>query len=152
MTRAWSRRAIHPPLFRVGLLLPALFGFLSACTASPASPPTPIAVAPQIQPASINGTYDGVMQLISGLAMSCGTEDMLTLRVNNNAFTYQLNQPQVAWQPVRAFNVVIAADGSFQAQSGTADIRGTVSGGHMAGDLVGDSCGYHFEAERSGTW
>jgi hypothetical protein len=92
------------------------------------------------------------MQLISGSAISCGTEDMLTLHVANNAFAYQLNQPQVPWQPVRAFNVVIAADGSFQAQSGTAYMRGTVSVGHMAGDLVGDACGFHFEADRSGTW
>jgi hypothetical protein len=152
MTRAWSMQAIHLPLFRVGWLLPALVGFLSACTASPTPPPTPVAVAPPIQPVPINGTYDGVMQLISGSAISCGTEDMLTLHVANNAFAYQLNQPQIPWQPVRAFNVVIGADGSFQAQSGTAYMRGTVSGGHMAGDLVGDACSYHFEADRSGTW
>jgi hypothetical protein len=152
MTGAWSRQAIHSPLLRVWLLPPPLFAFLLACTASPTSPPPPVAVTPPTQPASINGTYDGAMQLISGLPMSCGTEDMLTLQVANRAFAYQLNQPQVPWQPVRAFNVVIAADGSFQAQAGTAYIRGTVSGGHMAGDLVGDACGYHFEADRRGTW
>jgi hypothetical protein len=53
---------------------------------------------------------------------------------------------------VRSFNVAIAPDGSFKAQAGTASIRGTVSSGHMAGDVVGDAYGYHFEADRSGTW
>jgi hypothetical protein len=47
---------------------------------------------------------------------------------------------------------MVAADGSFQAQSGPAYIRGTISGGHMAGDIVGDACGYHFEGDNSGTW
>ena len=56
------------------------------------------------------------------------------------------------WQTVRSFNVAIAPDGSFKAQAGTASIRGTVSSGHMAGDVVGDAYGYHFEADRSGTW
>ncbi len=152
MTRARSRQPNYPSLFPVMMLLAALVAFLPACTAPSAPPPPSLAVAPPMQPVSINGSYDGVMQLISGLAMSCGTQDMLTLQVTNNGFAYQLNQPQVPWQPVRAFNVVIAENGSFQAQSGTAYIRGTVSGGHMAGDLVGDACGYHFEADRSGTW
>jgi hypothetical protein len=72
--------------------------------------------------------------------------------VANDAFSYTLNQPQVPWKPVRSFDVTIASDGSFQAQSGAAYIRGTVSAGHMAGDIIGDACGYHFEADRSGTW
>jgi hypothetical protein len=104
------------------------------------------------RPVIINGTYNGFTQLVRGSAMSCGTEDMLTLRVVDNAFGYTLSQPQVPWQPVRSFNVVIAPDGSFQAQSGAAHMSGTVNGSHMAGDIIGDACGYHFEADSSGTF
>jgi hypothetical protein len=126
---------------------------MAGCTSTPPAPPVaPVAVAQPARPVSVNGTYNGITQLVRGAAMSCGTEDMLTLRVVDNAFSYTLNQPQVTWQPVRSFNVAIASDGSFQAQSGTAYIRGTVSGGHMAGDIVGDACGYHFEADSSGTF
>jgi hypothetical protein len=125
----------------------------AGCTITPqSSPVAPVAVTQPARPVSVNGTYNGITQLVRGAAMSCGTEDMLTLRVVDNAFSYTLNQPQVTWQPVRSFNVAIAPDGSFQAQSGTASIRGTVSGGHMAGDIVGDACGYHFEADSSGTF
>ncbi len=125
----------------------------AGCTSTPQSPPVaPMAATKPIRPASVNGTYNGITQLVRGAAMSCGTQDMLTLRVVDNSFGYTLNQPQVTWQPVRSFNVVIAPDGTFQAQSGTAYIRGTVSGGHMAGDIVGDACGYHFEADNSGTF
>ena len=112
----------------------------------------PAVVAPPTAPVSVNGTYNGIMQLIQGIPTSCGTEDMLTLRVTNNAFSYTLNQPDVVSHPVRSFNVVIMPDGSFDAQSGAAYIRGTASGTHIAGDIVGDSCGYHFEADSSGAW
>ena len=84
--------------------------------------------------------------------MSCGTQDVLTIRVADNAFSYTLQQPEVPWQPVRSFQAMITPDGSFQAQSGPAYIRGTVAGGHMAGDIVGDACGYHFEGDSTGTW
>jgi hypothetical protein len=125
----------------------------AGCTSTPQSPPVaPIAVTQPTRPASVNGLYNGITQLVSGAAMSCGTQDMLALRVVDNSFGYTLNQPQVTWQPVRSFNVVIAPDGTFQAMSGAAYIRGAVSGGHMAGDIVGDACGYHFEADRSGTF
>jgi hypothetical protein len=125
----------------------------AGCTIAPQPPPAaPTAVVQPSRQVSVDGTYDGITQLVRGSAMSCGTQDMLTLRVADNAFGYTLNQPQVTWQPVRSFNVVIAPDGTFQAQSGSAYIRGTVSGGHMAGDIVGDACGYHFEADSSGTF
>jgi hypothetical protein len=125
----------------------------AGCTTTPRSPPVaPMAVTQPARPVSVDGTYNGIMQLVRGAAMSCGTEDMLTLRVVDNAFSYTPIQPQVTGQPVRPINVVIAPDGSFQAQAGTAYIRGTVSGGHMVGDIVGDACGYHFEADSSGTF
>ena len=112
----------------------------------------PAAVALPTAPVSINGTYNGIMQLIRGTPMSCGTEDMLTLGMTNNAFSHTLNQPQVPDQPTRVFNVAIATDVSFQAASGAANIRGTASGSHMAGNIVGDACGFHFEADSSGNW
>jgi hypothetical protein len=130
-----------------------------ACTAvvGCTGPTAPAPVAPAVvqqpsRPVSVNGSYNGFTQLVQGAAMSCGTQDMLTLRVFNNAFDYTLNQPQVPWQPARSFHVLIASDGSFQSQSGAAYIRGTVSSGHMAGDIVGDACSYHFEADSSGTF
>jgi hypothetical protein len=123
------------------------------CADAPESAPVaPTAVVQPIRPARINGTYDGMAQLVRGSAITCGTQDMLTLRVVDNAFGYTLNQPQVTWQPARSFNVVIAPDGTFQAKSGAAYIRGTVNDGHMSGDIVGDACGYHFEADSSGTF
>jgi hypothetical protein len=125
----------------------------AGCASAPlSSPVTPAAAVQPTRPVSASGTYNGITQLVQGPAMSCGTQDMLTLHVVGNTFGYILNQPQVSWQPVRSFNVVIAPDGSFQAQSGTAYIRGTVSGSHMAGDIVGDACAYHFEADSSGTF
>lgn len=136
-----------------GLAASAMCMAAAGCTSTPPPPPVaPIAVTQPSRPVSVNGTYNGITQLVQGSAMSCGTQDMLTLHVADNSFGYTLNQPQVPWQPVRSFNVVIASDGSFQAQSGAAYIRGAVSGTHMAGDIVGDACGYHFEADSSGTF
>jgi hypothetical protein len=84
----------------------------AGCTITPqSSPVAPVAVTQPARPVSVNGTYNGITQLVRGAAMSCGTEDMLTLRVVDNAFSYTLNQPQVTWQPVRSFNVAIAPDG-----------------------------------------
>jgi hypothetical protein len=126
---------------------------VTGCMNAPQSPPVvPAAVKRPVGPVVVNGTFNGITQLVQGAAMSCGTQDMLTLHVVSNAFAYSLSQPQVSWQPVRSFQVSIAPDGSFQAQSGAAYIRGTVSGGHMAGDIVGDACSYHFEADSSGTF
>jgi len=146
-----TRPAIGAVLGRLSLLMPMLLALLLACATSP-SPAPPVAAAPSIRPVPLSGTYNGVMQLVSGAAMSCGNQDILALTVANDALSYTLNQPQVPWKPVRSFDVTIASDGSFQAQSGAAYIRGTVSAGHMAGDIIGDACGYHFEADRSGTW
>jgi hypothetical protein len=116
------------------------------------APPTPPQVPPVALPTSSNGNYRGFMQLASGPAMSCGTQVELTLHVRNNAFEYVLPQPQVPLTPQRAFQVVIASDGSFQAQSGPAFIRGQVSQGHMQGQIYGDLCGYQFEADSTGTF
>ncbi len=119
----------------------------------PQPPPVaPTSIALPTGPVSVSGTFNGIMQTVQGTPMSCGTQDMLTLNVVNNAFSFTLNQPDVISQPTRTFNVVIAPDGSFQAQSGAAYIRGTAGGSQIAGDVVGDSCGYHFEADSSGTW
>ena len=128
-------------------------GVASGCTATPQTPSiAPAAVALPTAPVSVNGTYNGIMRLIQGTPVSSGTDDMLTLSVTNNAFSYALNQPQVPDQPTRIFNVAIASAGSFQAASGAAYIRGTASSSHMAGNVFGDACGFHFEADSSGNW
>jgi hypothetical protein len=136
---------------RFCLAIAALCGAVSGCTTTP-PPIAPTPVAAPTLPVSVNGTYNGVMQLVQGLPTSCGTDNMFTLSVTNNAFSYTLNQPQVPGQPTRVFNVVIASNGSFQTAPGAVFMRGTASGTHIAGDIVGDACGYHFDADSSGTW
>ena len=140
---------------RTGLRLLATAMVVTSCTDTPLpAPPPPVAMAAPrpARPVPIDGAYNATMQLVMGPAISCGSQDQTTMTVTNNAFHYNLAQPQIPWQPVRSFNVIIAPGGAFQAQSGTASIRGNVSAGHMSGDIVGDACSYHFEADRSGTW
>jgi len=102
--------------------------------------------------ASVNGTYNGLMQLVSGPPIACGTSNAFALVVQNNAFRYVLNQPQVPWQPQRTFAAVIAPDGSFRSGTDAAYISGTVRQGHMQGQIVGDSCQFQFEADSTGTF
>src|SRR5271165_3903005 len=82
--------------------------------APPAPPPTIAAASPPARIVPIDGSYNGVTQLVSGTAISCGSQDIVTLQVQNHTFRYVLNQPQVPWQPQRSFEVVIAPDGAFQ--------------------------------------
>ena len=82
----------------------------------------------------------------------CGSQDLITLQVRNGAFDYVLNQPQVPYQPQRAFHVTIAPDGSFRTDLGGAFMSGSVRGGHMSGQIVGDVCSYAFDADSTGTW
>jgi hypothetical protein len=136
-----------------GAIVLGVCALVVGCAVPPQPPQTAIAAAsPPARVVPIDGSYNGIAQLVSGAAASCGTQDPLNLQVRNGAFHYVLNQPQVPWQPRRSFDVVIAPDGSFQAQSGPASISGQVSQGHMHGQIVGDACGYQFEADNSGTW
>ena len=115
----------------------------------------PAAAAPTPSPpriAGVNGTYNGLMQLMSGSPVSCGTTDIFTVLVQNNGFRFVLNQPQVPWQPQRVFVATIAPDGSFSAAADVAYIRGTASQGHMQGQIVGDACQFQFEADSNGTF
>jgi hypothetical protein len=81
---------------RIYLVIVTACGVAFGCTTTPQPlSMAPAAVATPTAPVSVNGSYNGIMQLIQGTPMSCGTEDMLTLRVANNAFSYTLNQPQV---------------------------------------------------------
>ena len=134
----------------VALSICALVVGCTDATQAPAQ--TTMAASPPARNIPIDGSYNGLAQLVSRAAMSCGTQDMMSLEVKGRAFRYVLNQAQVPWQPQRSFVVVIAQDGSFQGQSGPAYIRGQVNQGHMQGQIVGDACGYRFEADRSGTW
>lgn len=118
----------------------------SAPPSAPAPTPSPMRVV------GVNGTYNGLMQLASGSPGSCGTSDTFTVTVQNSAFRFVLNQPQVPWQPQRVFSATIAPDGSFNAGSGVAYIRGTAIQGHMQGQIVGDACQFQFEADSDGTF
>jgi hypothetical protein len=126
---------------------------LFACN-SPVSPdpPTQAVQAPPPAPVPVDGDYNGMMQLVSGPSERCGTQDIFGLQVRDHGFRYVLNQPQVPWRPKVTFSVSIAPDGSFHAASGAAYIDGSLSQGHMQGQVVGDSCGFQFEADRGGTF
>jgi hypothetical protein len=140
-------------LFRSGGPILGVCALLSGC-AAPAQPdPPPLAVSPPLATSSsFNGSYNGMMQLSSGSPDSCGTQDIFTLRVTANGFQYVLRQPQVPWRPSVAFAVGIAPDGSFGAASGGAFINGRIAQGHMQGQIVGDACGYSFQADNTGSF
>jgi hypothetical protein len=126
----------------VGLSL----GTLVACSNSP----SPAAIADVPSPQPIDGTYGGTMQLSRGDPVNCGNENPITLYVANRAFTYELNQPQAEWKPVIVFKAVIGPDGAFNARSGPDSMSGTVAGGNMQGVIIGDVCGFSFNASRGG--
>jgi hypothetical protein len=141
MTRQFSRASAA-----------GLVACLMGCSGSdpPAAAPAPVPSPPRVT--SVNGTYNGLMQLVGGAPGSCGTSDIFTVVVQNNAFRFVLNQPQVPWQPQRVFAATIAPDGSFQAGTGVAYMRGTTKQGHMQGQIIGDACQFQFEADSDGTF
>ncbi|MBN8875829.1 MAG: hypothetical protein J0H67_23580, partial [Rhodospirillales bacterium] len=128
----------------------------SPAFAAPAPAALPAAASPAAPGGAagkpVNGTFNGLMTLASGSDGSCGSQDLITLQVRNGAFDYVLNQPQVPYQPQRAFHVTIAPDGSFRTDLGGAFMSGSVRGGHMSGQIVGDVCSYAFDADSTGTW
>lgn len=126
---------------------------LAAC----ADPPPPasqdsVSAPPLGRAGAVDGAYNGIMRLTTGDAVVCGTLDTFTVTVSGRAFRYVLNQPQVPWQPRRTFEVTIAQDGAFRSEVGPAYMVGSISQGHMQGQLVGDSCGFVFEADSTGTF
>ena len=136
-----------PRLVAVALISVAMGSLLAACS----SPPPPPAAAPP-PPQPIDGTYGGIMQLSRGDAMNCGDGNPITLQVQNHSFTYQLSQPRAEWKPVVVFTATIGPDGSFNAQSGPDSMSGRISQGTMQGVIIGDICGFNFNAARGGTW
>jgi hypothetical protein len=135
-----------------GLMIGA--GITVVGCAAPARTDDPAAVASSlaVTAAAINGTYNGLMQLASGSPESCGTQDVFSLQVRANSFEYVLQQPQVPWRPAVTFAVSIVPDGSFATVSGTTFIKGQVKQGHMQGQIVGDACGFTFEADNTGSF
>jgi hypothetical protein len=123
---------------------------LTGCSYS--DPPAAPAPPPPPRVAGVNGTYNGLMQLVSGSSLGCGTSDIFSVVVQDNAFKFVLNQPQVPWQPQRVFAATIAPDGSFRAGTDAAYIRGTASQGHIQGQIIGDACQFQFEADSDGTF
>ena len=137
-----------PRLVAVAVISVAVGNLLAACS----TPPPPAAAAPPPKPVPIDGTYGGVMQLSRGDAMSCGDENPITLEVKDHSFTYRLSQPRAEWKPNIVFTATIGPDGSFNARSGPDSMSGQVSQGTMQGVIVGDICGFNFNAARGGTW
>lgn len=108
----------------------------------------PVSATPPSQPMAIDGIYRGAMQLSRGRAINCGNDDAITLRVKNHAFTYRLQQPQADWRPTIDFVAKVAPDGSFNAKSGPDSISGQIADGVMQGTIIGDICGFSFNAGR----
>jgi len=129
-----------------------LLACLAACSDRQQASNTAITGSSPVHVTGVEGTYNGLMQLTSGPEIACGTSNIFTLTVRNNMFHYVLNQPQVPWQQQRQFTAMIGQDGKFYAQAGPAYIAGTVSQGHMQGQVVGDSCSFQFEADSDGTF
>jgi hypothetical protein len=122
---------------------------VSSCSSPPPAPPP---IPPISGPQPIDGTYHGLTQTIRGSAMNCGNQDEFAVTVTNHTINFNLPQPQAEWKPVVPFSAVIGPDGSFNAQSGTSYLRGTLSNGHMQGEISGDICGFAFNADRDGTF
>ena len=123
---------------------------LPACSGNP--PAQPLPSPPLAHATSLNGNYNGMMQLVSGTPIACGTSDVFQLTVRNRQFRYVLNQPQVPWQPQRVFTATISPDGSFRGGTDVAYIAGTANQGHMQGQIIGDACQFQFEADSDGTF
>ena len=124
---------------------------LAGCASQSAPPPVP-PIAPISGPQPVDGTYHGLAQLIRGTEMNCGNMDEFSWQVVNHTISFKLPQPQADWKPVVTFSAPIQADGSFDAESGTSYLRGTLSNGHMQGEVSGDICGFSFNADRDGTF
>ncbi len=134
------------------LLLPLLSAGCAPERAPPPPAPAPIAAAPP-GPVAVDGVYQGTKQLErggDGPGLLCGKLDPFSVTVTGRRFHYVLQQPEVAFQPTRSFDVTIAADGSFRAVDGPTYMAGSAGGGTMQGQLSGDACGYAFEADRQG--
>jgi hypothetical protein len=130
---------------------------MSGCATSgppPASPP------PTAVPISFDGNYRGMIRLTSsslsgGQSNWCDTPPVISLSLQNNAFSYVLAHPNVPpdsnYSLSPTFAVTVAPDGSFNAESqnGEAEMTGQITGSHMAAQINGTACGYAFTAERS---
>lgn len=145
---------MHGGISRFGKVVFVLV--MSGCTTSgqrPAAPP------PTAAPVSFDGTYRGAIRLTSSAAASagsnwCDTPSAISLSVQNNGFGFVLTHPNVprdsGFSLSPSFAVAVASDGSFNAmsQNGEAQMTGSVSGRHLAGQINGAGCGYTFAADR----
>jgi hypothetical protein len=124
------------------------------------SGPPPVPPPPTASPVSFDGTYRGSIKLTSsgisgGQTNWCDTPPAISLSLRNSAFSYVLVHPNVPqdsrYSMSPTFAVVVAPDGSFNATSrnGEAQMVGSISGSHLAGQINGTACGYAFTAEKS---
>ncbi len=138
------------PLIALTMVGVAVSSLLVSCSPSPSA--ATATTTPPPRPVPIDGTYGGAMQLTRGNAINCGNDNPITLQVKNRTFTYRLAQPQAEWKPVIVFTVTIGPEGSFDERSGPDSMSGHVAGGSMQGEIVGDICGFTFNADRGATW
>ncbi len=125
-----------------GALLALTLGSLNSASAQPGAA------------SSFTGTYAGITQGAAGNDPSCAPGTSVTLNVQNGRF-------RLAWHEPQAFDVRIAADGSFYATSTTipaqADkhmmlvptMQGRLSGTNLVADYGTRWCHYRLEATRS---
>ncbi len=138
------------------LALAGLLALLTGCQ-SPADPAAELPPLPRAAPGPISpdGTYQG--QLLSNGAVAsgaygCGSIDSLTLTIRDSKLRLVLAQPEIPYRPRIVFDAAVAGDGSFSTPPGETYMRGTVGGGHLQAQVVGDACSFSLEADRNGTW
>ncbi len=138
---------------------PAFAGLLVMLTGcqqpiDPAAQLPPVARA-KPGPVDPDGTYQG--QLISKGAVAsgafgCGSIDSLPLTIRDRKLRLVLAQPEIPYRTRIVFDVTISDDGTFASPSEETYMRGSVSDGHLQGQVVGDACSFSLEADRNGSW
>jgi hypothetical protein len=136
-----------------------LIAAMSGC-APAASPPVP--TSSMAAPVSYDGDYRGTIRLtaassvVSGVASDwCNTPPAISLSVRNNAFSYILVRPNLPGGSNDTFSIAfetrVLPGGFFQTSSrnGEAQMKGSITGSRIAGQIDGTGCSYAFTAEKS---
>jgi hypothetical protein len=145
-------RASLAPLIKI-----VLMAVVSGCTTSGPPPASPL---PTAAPVSLDGNYRGTIRLtasaVSGAQANwCDTPPVISLLLQNNAFSYILAHPNLPkdsnYSLSPSFAGAVASDGSSDvtSQNGEAEMVGRITGSRMVGQINGTGCSYAFTAERS---
>ncbi len=138
----------------------ALIASVSGCgpSAPPAVPPPAAAASTAL--VAFDGTYRGTIRLTAAAPRGdqrswCDTPPDLTLIVQNGAFAFTLEHPNVppgqGFSSSPTFIANVETDGSFDSTSpnGVAQMTGRISGQQVTGQISGAACGYAFTAQKS---